>query len=145
MNEKIGMYTEDEILEHLTEGEGRGFLGRSMYDAIFDKIHALITENEQLKNDNADLKERYNNMFECHCNRVEVEELQNNWNELKKALKEEIDICDGCIDTMTSDLQETTPIGHGKSYLTSEIFKNKVAKRSFEITLDKMQELEQVK
>lgn len=49
MNEKIGMYTEDEILEHLTEGEGRGFLGRSMYDAIFDKIHALKTENERLK------------------------------------------------------------------------------------------------
>ena len=57
MNEKIGMYTEDEILEHLTEGEGRGFLGRSMYDAIFDKIHALKTENEQLKQENARLKE----------------------------------------------------------------------------------------
>ena len=49
VNEKIGMYTEDEILEHLTEGEGRGFLGRSMYDAIFDKIHALKTENARLK------------------------------------------------------------------------------------------------
>ena len=57
MNEKIGIYTEDEILEHLTEGEGRGFLGRSMYDAIFDKIHALKTENEQLKQENARLKE----------------------------------------------------------------------------------------
>ena len=57
VNEKIGMYTEDEILEHLTEGEGRGFLGRSMYDAIFDKIHALKTKNEQLKQENARLKE----------------------------------------------------------------------------------------
>ena len=46
---KIGRYTEDEILEHLTKGEGRGFLGRSMYDAIFDKIHALITDNAELK------------------------------------------------------------------------------------------------
>lgn len=57
VNEKIGMYTEDEILEHLTEGEGRGFLGRSMYDAIFDKIHALKTENEQLQQENARLKD----------------------------------------------------------------------------------------
>ena len=59
MNEKIGMYTEDEILEHLTEGEGRGFLGRSMYDAIFYKIHALKTENEQLKQENLRLKEMF--------------------------------------------------------------------------------------
>ena len=58
MNEKIGRYTEDEILEHLTEGEGRGFLGRSMYDAIFDKIHALKTENEQLKQENSRLKDK---------------------------------------------------------------------------------------
>lgn len=58
MNDKIGIYTEDEILEHLTEGEGRSFLGRSMYDAIFDKIHALKTENEQLKQENTQLKDK---------------------------------------------------------------------------------------
>ena len=63
MNEKIGRYTEDEILEHLTEGEGRGFLGRSMYDAIFDKIHALKTEKEQLKQENARLKDKIEKAF----------------------------------------------------------------------------------
>ena len=57
MNDKIGRYTEDEILEHLTEGEGRSFLGRRMYDAIFGKIHTLKTENEQLKQENKQLKE----------------------------------------------------------------------------------------
>ena len=64
VNEKIGMYTEDEILEHLTEGEGRSFLGRSMYDAIFDKIHALKTENEQLKQENARLKDKIKDLEE---------------------------------------------------------------------------------
>lgn len=70
MNEKIGMYTEDEILEHLTEGEGRGFLGRSMYDAIFDKIHALKTENEQLKQENERLKDKIGKLkfaIESNC------------------------------------------------------------------------------
>ena len=35
------MYNDEEILEHLTEGEGRGFLGRSMYDAIIGEIEQL--------------------------------------------------------------------------------------------------------
>lgn len=35
---KIGMYSTDEILEFMTEGEGRGFLGRSMFDAMYFKI-----------------------------------------------------------------------------------------------------------
>ena len=45
MNEKIGMYTTDEILEYMTDCEGP-FLGRSMFDAIFGKIDAL---KQQLK------------------------------------------------------------------------------------------------
>lgn len=56
-NLKIGIYTEDEIFNYMTEQEG-GMLGRSMYDAIFDKIHALITETEQLKKDKLILKEK---------------------------------------------------------------------------------------
>ena len=74
MNEKIGMYTEDEILEHLTEGEGRGFLGRSMYDAIFDKIHALKTEKEQLKQENARLKDKIEKVID-YVNSDEFEQL----------------------------------------------------------------------
>lgn len=54
MNEKIGMYTEEEIFQEIAHG----FLGRSMYDAIFDKIHALKTENEQLQQENARLKDK---------------------------------------------------------------------------------------
>lgn len=41
---KIGMYSIDEILEFMTNGEGRGFMGRSMYDAILDYITNLQQE-----------------------------------------------------------------------------------------------------
>ena len=77
MNDKIGRYTEDEILEHLTEGEGRSFLGRSMYDAIFDKIHALKTENEQLKQENARLKDKIEKAIEKIKNIDKFEERLN--------------------------------------------------------------------
>lgn len=46
----------------------------------------IICFIEQLQEQYADLKKHYNNMFECHCNREQVEKLQNNWNELKQWL-----------------------------------------------------------
>ena len=55
---KIGNYTEKEIFQYLA-GENGSALGRSMYDAIFDFIHALITEKNQLKKDNETLQKHY--------------------------------------------------------------------------------------
>lgn len=52
---KIGNYTEEEIFQYLA-GENGSVLGRSMYDAIFDFIHALITEKDQLKKDKKTLQ-----------------------------------------------------------------------------------------
>ena len=57
MELKVGMYTENEIFNYMTEQES-GMLGRSMYDAIFDKIHAQITEIENLNKENQQLKEQ---------------------------------------------------------------------------------------
>lgn len=57
---KIGMYTEDEIFNYMTNCEG-SMLGRSMYDAIFNKIYALITENEQQEKDIVKYKSLYEN------------------------------------------------------------------------------------
>ena len=55
---KIGRYTEEEIFQYMTDVEG-SMLGRSMYDAIFNTIHALITEKNQLKKDNETLQKHY--------------------------------------------------------------------------------------
>lgn len=57
---KIGNYTEEEIFQYMTDVEG-SMLGRSMYDAIFNTIHALITEKNQLKKDNETLQKTLQN------------------------------------------------------------------------------------
>ena len=115
-------------------------------EVVLSEIENLQQENQELKKQLEDKENIACNWKDsCLENAGKIENLQNNWNELKKELKEKIDICDGCIDTMQSDLQEIAPRENGKSYLTSEIFKNKVAKISFEFTLKHMQELEQGK
>ena len=110
MNEKIGMYTEDEILEHLTEGEGRGFLGRSMYDAIFDKIHVLKTENEQLKQENKQLKEQVQDLKADYGTIAQIERdlYKEVIEEVRKYTKKEIREYKYAIDetTMDSDTED---------------------------------------
>lgn len=93
MNEeelKIGMYTEDEIFQYMTEQEG-GMFGRSMYDAIFDKIHTQITEIEQLKKENQQLKEKleeaekeYDRIFGLWHNRKLIKKFDDEYDEEDK-------------------------------------------------------------
>ena len=64
---KIGRYTEEEIFQYMTDVEG-SMLGRSMYDAIFGTIHALITEKNQLKKDNETLQ----NSLQTQCQSLQT-------------------------------------------------------------------------
>lgn len=72
---KIGRYTEEEIFQYMTDVEG-SMLGRSMYDAIFGTIHALITEKNRLKKDNETLQK--------HCRTAEKLQREN------KSLKDQV-------------------------------------------------------
>ena len=67
---KIGMYTTDEILEFMTDGEGRGFMGRSMYDAILDYITNLNKKYENAVSDYEQEKYKNNKAIEyCRLNK----------------------------------------------------------------------------
>jgi hypothetical protein len=65
--EKIGMYTAEEILEFMTNGEGRGFMGRSMFDAMYFKIKDLQQKVEQLENIRKDAIEYINKNWGHWC------------------------------------------------------------------------------
>lgn len=91
-NLKIGIYTEDEIFNYMTEQEG-GMLGRSMYDAIFDKMHALITETERLKKDKLILKEKLEASEKARKEAIEfIKEYEKNQNLLKWNEEDYIDV-----------------------------------------------------
>ena len=73
-------------------------------------------------------------------NEIRVDlEYQKEKKDLIDYLKNQIDICDGCIDVMTSDLKEIMPGRAGKTYLTSEIFKNEIAKECYQDILNKIE------
>lgn len=70
--------------------------------------------------------------------RVDLE-YQKEKKDLISYLKNQIDICDDCIDVMTSDLKEAMSGRAGKTYLTSEIFKNEIAKECYQDILNKIE------
>ena len=90
---KIGMYTEDEIFNYMTNCEG-SMLGRSMYDAVFGKLHALITENEQLKAD-------YGNKAQVERDLLEEENKQ-----LKEQLQQKEDIINKAKELIHKHIRE---------------------------------------
>ena len=103
---KIGNYTEEEIFQYMTDEEG-SMLGRSMYDAIFNTIHALITEKNQLKKDNETLQKHYRT----------AEKLQR---ELEETIKEAIEK----LNLLMLDLKinEKAEEQEGKNYFSERAY-----------------------
>ena len=68
-----------------------------------------------------------------------IKKLYKEKQELIDYLIKQINNCDECIDVINSDLQEIKARGTGKTYLTTEIFKNKIAKKVYEEILSKIE------
>ena len=106
---KIGRYTEEEIFQYLA-GENGSALGRSMYDAIFDFIHALITEKNQLKKDNETLQ----NSLQTQC-----QSLQSQVNYLRRSIeRKEEQIADWQSDYVSAQSKIDETIEFIKEHIT---------------------------
>ena len=101
-----------------------------------DKIKEQQEEIERL---NDALKEYDRGTY---CKLInENRKLNNIINELEKGLKDNIDMCDGFIDTATSDLQELGARQNGKVYYQTLLLENKIALKIYQNELNKVQEL----
>ena len=69
----------------------------SILDTKSQVLERTAKENQELKKQLDELQAIYNNMFKCHCNRVQVETLLSQQKEFIEYLENEIknsDICD---------------------------------------------------
>ena len=87
---------ERDMLQHVVDTNG---VPSEVYDYL-DCTHRnteLLEESQELKKQLDELQTLYNNMFKCHCNRVQVETLLSQQKEFIEYLENEIknsDICD---------------------------------------------------
>lgn len=108
------------------------------------EIADLVQKNQELKKQ---LEEKENIACDwkdsCLENAGKIEILENQQKEFIEYMNEKIDICDGFIDTVRSDLEEISYGGRitGKTYIANEIMKNEVAKKILEEILSKYQEI----
>lgn len=65
----------------------------SILDTKSQVLERTAKENQELKKQLDELQAIYNNMFKCHCNRVQVETLLNQQKEFIEYLKEQINEC----------------------------------------------------
>lgn len=65
----------------------------SILDTKSQVLERTVKENQELKKQLDELQAIYNNMFKCHCNRVQVETLLNQQKEFIEYLKEQINEC----------------------------------------------------
>lgn len=73
----------------------------------------------------------------------ENQELKNQQKEFIEYLEDKLNMCDGFLDTIKSDLKEISYAGRisGKNYIATQIMKNETAKKNYEDILSKYKEI----
>ena len=123
-------------------GNLEGNLGLLKYNN--EEIEQMIKENNN-GNDNIRLIESLlGSLKELD---QENQELKKQQKEFLEWLENEINICDGFLDAIKSDLEEISYAGRvsGKTYIATQIMKNETAKKCYEEALSKYKEIKKKK
>ncbi len=127
-------------------------------DKVVDKVN---WENMLLKKENQELNKKYVNAVADYettmAEKVELEKqlqelggvdeynryLLNQQKKFINYLEDKINMCDGFLDTIKSDLEEISPGGRlsNKTYIATQIMKNETGKKVYEEILQKYKEI----
>ena len=114
-------------------------------------VKSLLKENQELKKqveeyqkDIKDLDNQNKRAFEnMQLNQLKVCNMVKQQKEFIKYLEDEIDICDGFLDTVKSDLRDTLygVMSSNKTYITTRIKENETAQKVYKEILQKYKEI----
>lgn len=126
---------------------------RQEIDILESQLDFITYQNiviENLQQENEELKKQYCERTDC-SGRIKdskqydslVQKVENQQKEFISYLENEIDICDGFLDTVKSDLQEIPygVISAGKTYITTQIKENETTHKVYEEILQKYREI----
>ena len=136
--------TKEDYFKYYIQGSEHYLIPKDIFIELFEEMSNWREEAKELKKQ---LEEKENIACDwkdsCLENAGKIEELENQQKEFIEYINEKIDICDGFIDTVRSDLEEISYGGRitGKTYITNEIMKNEVAKKILEEILSKYKEI----
>lgn len=106
------------------------------YESRSEELHyALVLYNliMNLQQENEELKKQLSNSHQ----------IKNQQKEFIEWLEDKLNMCDGFLDTIKSDLEEISYTGRasGKTYIATQIMKNETAKKCYEEVLSKYKEI----
>lgn len=119
-------------------------MNNEYYNLLEEKMARLINQNQELKKQLEERTKMYQNAYD-YSQKMEGKAiiLEAQQKEFIKYLENRIDICDGFLDTVKSDLQEISygAISVNKTYITTRIKENEIAHKVYEEILRKYKEI----
>ena len=122
---------------------------------LYNLINKLLKENQELKKQfnekiilvmklKEELEDKRKEYQEVYKDvRIEIKDYKNQQKEFIEYLEEKLNMCDGFLDTIKSDLEEISYAGRiaGKTYIATQIMKNETSKKNYEEVLSKYKEI----
>ena len=142
--------TKEDYFKYYIQGTDHYLIPKYVFNELFNEMSNWREEAKELKKQLEEYKEQVNKGLYNTClpyttgYNKEIKDKENQQKEFIEWIENEIDICDGFIDSVRSDLEEIS-YGRrfGKTYIANEIMKNEVAKKILEEILSKYKEIKE--
>lgn len=119
----------------------------SILDTKNQVLERTAKKNQELKKQLHEASIEIQSLIEedmsCPSNCSKLRKLRNQQKEFIEWLEDKLNMCDGFLDTVKSDLEEISYAGRvsGKTYIATQIMKNETAMKCYEEVLSKYKQM----